>query len=492
MRISLKKIAFTVSSRRVAGVAQALWLTYALSFVGVRHVPSWLHGACNGARMSTSGVRARAGRVRQALREAPALGWSFLYFFCLLSGYYVLRPVREAMAASSNVQEIFPPALIAWFGGHGVALQDFVLQFLFTCVFLIMLVLQPVYGWLVSRQPRRVFLPVVYVVFIVTLVGFHALFDSEVPGRGMAFFFWAAVFNLFAVAVFWSFMADVFSNAQARAYYGYIGAAGTLGAFLGPAITAALVKQVGIANLMLVSAGFLSICLVCIWRLRRWAVMRERTQQLVSGEQPMGGGVLEGLKLIVREPLLRWMAVLMVFGVGVGTLLYNEQAAIVRVAYPDPAARTAFYSYIDLAVNALTLGVQLALTRWLLTRHGIAPALLLPGFAIIVGFSVLAASPLPLLVAVVQVLTRASEFSLAKPARETIYTRVDRQWRYKAGAAIDTVVYRGADLSFAWVHKGLSLLGSHLVFVGGVAIAVVMTAAAFGVLREEKKLPRES
>jgi len=431
------------------------------------------------------------GRLRAAQRAAPALPWSFLYFFCLLSGYYVLRPVREAMAASSDLQEVFPPALIQWFTAHGVALQEFVLQFLFTCVFVIMLVLQPLYGWLVSRYPRRVFLPAVYGFFIVTLLGFYLMFDSGMPGRGMAFFFWITVFNLFAVAVFWSFMADVFNNAQARAYYGYVGAAGTVGAFLGPIITGALVQRVGIANLMLVSAGFLSVCLLCIWRLRHWAVLREQEQSLVSGEQPMGGSVLDGLKLIVREPLLRWLAIMVVFGVGVGTLLYNQQASIVRASITDPEARTAFYSHIDLAVNALTLLIQLGLTRWLLSRHGIAPALLIPALALIVGFSVLAASPLPLLVAVVQVVTRASEFSLFKPARETIYTRVDRQWRYKAGAAIDTVVYRGADLTFAWAHKGLSLLGSHVVFAGGIVVAGLIAVSAMGVLREEKKLPRD-
>ncbi len=434
--------------------------------------------------------RGRPG-LREALRQSPPLLWAGVYFFCLLSGYYVLRPVREAMAASADLQTVFPPALITWFAGHGIALQDFVLQFLFTCVFVIMLVLQPLYGALVSRYPRRVFLPVVYGFFIVTLLGFYGLFNSNVPGRGMAFFFWVMVFNLFAVAVFWSFMADVFSNVQARGYYGYIGAAGTLGAFLGPVLTASLVQRVGIANLMLVSAGFLCVCLVCIWRLRLWAVAREQQAQLVSGETPMGGSVLDGLKLIAREPLLRWLAAMVVFGVGVGTLLYNEQASIVRRLYTDPAASTAFFSRVDLAVNALTLVLQLGLTRWLLSRFGIAPALLIPGFAIIAGFSVLAASPLPVMVAIVQVMTRASEFALGKPARETIYTRVDRQWRYKAGAAIDTVVYRGADLSFTWLHKGLSLSGSSVVFIGGVVAAAIMTVSAFGVLREEKKLPVE-
>jgi AAA family ATP:ADP antiporter len=343
----------------------------------------------------------------------------------------------------------------------------------------------------VSRYPRRVFLPVVYGFFIVTLLGFYVMFETGVPGRGMAFFFWITIFNLFAVAVFWSFMADVFSNVEARAYYGYLGAAGTIGAFLGPIITSALVQRVGIANLMLVSAGFLLICLGCIWRLRLWAVAREQERELVSGETPMGGSVFDGLKLIVREPMLRWLALMVLFGVGVGTMLYNEQASIVRRLYTDPAASTAFFSRVDLAVNALTLIIQLGATRWLLSRYGIAPALLIPGVAIIIGFSVLAASPLPLMVAIVQVMTRASEFSLAKPARETIYTRVDRQWRYKAGAAIDTVVYRGADLSFAWLHKGLSLFGSHIVFVGGLVVAGAMTIAALGLLREEKKLPGE-
>ena len=426
-----------------------------------------------------------------ALRGSPPLWWSFLYFFCLLSGYYVLRPVREAMAASADMDALFPPGLIAWFAAHGMPLKDFTLQFLFSCVFLIMLVLQPLYGWLVSRYPRRVFLPLVYGFFIITLFLFYVMFNAGVPGRGAAFFFWTTVFNLFAVAVFWSFMADVFSNVQARAFYGYIGAAGTVGAFLGPIITSSLVQRVGIANLMLVSAGFLSICLFCIWKLRPWAVQREREQQLADGEQPMGGSVFDGLKLIAREPLLRWLALMVIFGVGVGTMLYNEQASIVRRMIADPAASTAFYSRIDLAVNALTLIIQLGLTRWLLSRYGVAPALLIPGFAIIIGFSIAAASPLPVMVAVIQVLTRASEFSLGKPARETIYTRVDRQWRYKAGAAIDTVVYRGADLTFAWVHKGLSLFGSQAVFVGGAAVAVFMTLSALGVLREEKKLPQD-
>jgi ATP:ADP antiporter, AAA family len=442
--------------------------------------------------MNASPVRLGAlGRFRAALSDSPPLLWAFLYFFCLLSGYYVLRPVREAMGASSDVAAIFPPQMIEFFAARGMPLKDFTLQVLFTCTFLIMLLLQPVYGALVSRYPRRVFLPVVYGFFIATLLLFYLLFDSGVPGRGMAFFLWITVFNLFAVAVFWSFMADVFSNVEARAYYGYIGAAGTLGAFVGPIITRSVVGSIGIANLMLISAAFLCLCVVCLLRLRLWAVARERERGVTSGEKPMGGDVLAGLKLIAREPLLRWLAVMVVFGVGVGTLLYNEQAAIVRRFYIDPAASTAFYATLDLAVNALTLVVQLLFTRLLLSRYGIAPALLIPGCAIILGFSILAASPLPLMVAIVQVVTRASEFSLAKPARETIYTRVGREWRYKAGAAIDTVIYRGGDLTFVWVHKLLSAFGSSVVFGAGLLVATCMTFGAWRLLREESRLPSE-
>ncbi|MGV8943557.1 NTP/NDP exchange transporter [Thermomonas sp.] len=439
----------------------------------------------------TAATTGRIDRFRSALGESPALLWSFLYFFCLLSGYYVLRPVREAMGASSDMATVFPPAMIEFFAIRGVPLKDLSLQVLFSLTFVIMLLLQPVYGALVSRFPRRVFLPVVYGFFIGTLLLFYAAFHSGMPGRGMAFFLWLTVFNLFAVAVFWSFMADVFDTVQAKRYYGYIGAAGTLGAMLGPALTRTLVERIGIANLMLVSAGFLSICVFCLFRLRRHAVQRESARQLVSGEIPMGGSVLAGLKLIAREPLLRWLAVLTLFGVGVGTLLYNEQAAIVRRFYPDAQLATAYYANIDLAVNGLALFVQIFVTRALLSRFGIGPALLVPAGAILLGYAALAASPLPLLVAIVQVVTRASEFSLAKPARETIYTRVGREWRYKAGAAIDTVVYRGGDLTFVWVHKALSMFGSSVVFGVGILVAGGMTLGAWKVLQEAKRLPDE-
>ncbi len=430
----------------------------------------------------------RLERFRAALGESPQLLWSFLYFFCLLSGYYVLRPVRDAMGASSDVAAVFPPVLIGFFAERGIPLKELVLQVLSTCTFLLILLAQPLYGALVSRFPRRVFLPALFGFFITCLLGFYILFHSDIAGRGMVFFLWVTVFNVFSVSVFWAFMADVFSSTEARKYYGYIGAAGTIGAFTGPIITRTLAEQVGLANLMLVSAGFLAVCMLCILRLRRWAVQREVSLGR-DNESAMGGDILAGLKLIAKEPLLRWLAVMVFLGVGVGQLLYNQQAVIAREGFATAEARTAYYAGIDIAVNVLTLVVQLFATRWLLSRFGLAPVLLIPMAALLLGFAVLTASPLPIVVGIVQVVTRSNEFSLMKPGRETIYTRVDRQWRYKAGAAIDTAFFRGGELTFSWTYRALAAFGSQVVFGAGLLIAGVMTASAWRLLREEKKLP---
>lgn len=433
----------------------------------------------------------RLHRFRAALTDSPPLWWSLLYFFSLLCGYYVLRPVRDAMGASGDPATVFPSWLIQWAGARGFALGDYTLQLLFSATFVVMVLLQPLYGALVARFPRRVFLPVVYLVFIACLIGFYWLFHTGVSGRGAVFFVWTAVFNLFAVTVFWSFMADVFDNQHAKSVYGYIGAGGTIGALVGPGITRLLVGPLGVANLLLVSAGFLAICLLCILKLRPWAMRRERLHGERGGEDAMGGSILAGLKLVWQRPLLRALAITLFFGVGVGTLLYNEQAAIVKQFYPGAEAATRYYATIDWAVNGLTLLIQLLLTRWLLRRYGVAPALLGPAIAILLGYCVLAASPLPLMVAIVQVMTRAGEFSLAKPGRETIYTRVDRESRYKAKAVIDTVIYRGGDLSFVWLHKVIAVFGSGVVFATGILVALGMTAGAWQVVRAQRELPED-
>ena len=427
--------------------------------------------------------------LKQALADVPALALSFGYFFCLLCGYFMLRSIRDAFGAASDASAVFPPPMIAFFAEHGIALEELTIQVLFTGTFISMLVLQPLYGALVSRYPRRVFLPFVYALLIAALGVFYLAFANAVPGRGAVFFIFLAVVNLFAVTVFWSFMSDIYSSAQSRLFYGFIGVGGTLGALAGPALTKLIVKDVGVETIMLISTGFMGLCLVFVLALAPWARRREAQRGGPRFDDAMGGRFLEGLRIVARDPLMRGMALVMFFGVAVGTLLYNEQIAIAR-QITDDNARTAFFATIDLWINGLTLVIQLFITPVLLARFGVAPLLLLPGMAIALGFAVLAANPLPLLLMVVQIATRTGEFALAKPARETIYTRVDPETRYKAKAFIDTAIYRAGDFTFAWAHKAIASFGSAMVFLVGTGMALALVASAWSVVRAQRRLSR--
>ena len=426
--------------------------------------------------------------LRRALVDVPALALAFAYFFCLLCGYFMLRSIRDAFGASDDVSAVFPPAMVAFFLRQGIALGEMTLQVLFTGTFIVMLLLQPLYGALVSRYARRRFLPFVYALVISLLGVFYLMFDREVAGRGAAFFIFLAVINLFVVSVFWSYMSDVFSSAQSRLFYGFIGVGGTLGALAGPLATRELVGHVGVENIIFIASGFLLLCLLLVLALAPWAARREAERGGPRFDEAMGGRFLEGLRLVLRDPVMRPMALLMFFGVGVGTLLYNEQAAVARQIVDD-AERTAFFANIDLWINGVTLVVQTLVTPFLLARYGIAPLLLVPGAAIALGFAVLAGNPLPMLLMVVQVMTRAGEFSLAKPARETVYTRVDVESRYKAKAFIDTAVYRGGDFTFVWLHKALASFGSTVVFLFGTGVALAMVVSAYGLVRSQRRLP---
>ena len=425
--------------------------------------------------------------LRQALVDVPALALSFAYFFCLLCGYFMLRSIRDAFGASADAATVFPPALIKAFAAFGIALGEITLQVLFSATFLAMLLLQPLYGALVSRYPRRVFLPFVYGLLVLALGLFYWAFATGVAGRGAVFFVFLAVVNLFVVTVFWSYMSDIYSTGQSRLFYGFIGVGGSLGALAGPFISDSIAAKVGVPNILLLSMAFFAACFVLVVKLAPWARRRELERGQTSFDQAIGGRFLEGLRMVIRDPLMRGMALVMFFGVAVGTLLYNEQAEVARQIVDD-AERTAFFAGIDKWINGLTLVIQLFITPLLLARFGVAPLLLLPGIVITFGFAALAANPLPMLLMVVQIATRTGEFALAKPARETIYTRVGAETRYKAKAFIDTAIYRGGDVTFAWVHKAVASLGSSMVFLLGAGMALALVLSSVAVVRAQRAL----
>jgi len=403
-------------------------------------------------------TEATGSHIEQAVDRSAVnrrLALSFCYFFALLASYYVLRPVREEMGVQ--------------FGPHRM-------QWLFTGTFVSMLLLVPVYGAIVAKFRRRVFVPAVYLVFILCLLGFRSVFAIEPRPAWLApsFFIWVSVFNLYAVSVFWSFMADVWDPADAKRWFGVIAAGGTAGGLFGPLLTASLVSQVGLAGLMLVAACLLILALCCCLGLSASARQREQGVPLEVAP-PIGGTILAGVRLLRDRPELRPLALMMFLGVLMGSMIYFQQAKAVEAAFADSNERTTFFARIDFAVNFLTLVAQLFLTRLLLTKVRMGRVLMIPPLLACVSLAVLAVAPTVWVLSVVQIVTRAGRFAITEPAFANLYTSVDREARYKTKGFIDTAVYRFGDLTSAWMVTALSNVG---VVLGGFAVLGTVISVA--------------
>lgn len=418
--------------------------------------------------MSQHGLLTRVVNVKPG--EAAALLWSFAYFFCLLCSYYILRPLRDEMGILGGVNK---------------------LQWVFTGTFLAMLIAVPIFGALAARLPRRRLLPSVYYFFVLNLLIFFVLFKSDVATASVAraFFIWVSVFNLFVVSVFWSFMADLFNNEQARRLFGFVAAGGSAGAIVGPFLTASLAKPVGIINLLLISALLLLLAVVCIQRLSRWATENVQASTVEAGaaEVPIGGGVLDGVKLVLRSPYLLGICVYIWLYTTLSTFLYFEQAHIVANAFSDSASRTQLFAHMDLAVNTLTVIGQVLLTARIIARFGMAATLALIPAAVALGFLVLAAFPVLAVLVVFQVIRRAGNFAIARPSREILFTVVAREEKYKSKNFIDTVVYRGGDAVSGWVFTGLAGAGLGLSGIALVAAPLALVWLYTGVALGRKQ-----
>ena len=397
--------------------------------------------------------------------EWRPLLWSFSYFFALLCGYYIIRPMRDEMGIAGGVEH---------------------LQWMFTGTFLAMLAVVPFFGWLTRRFPPRRFLPYVYYFFIGNLLLFFILFRSELAHIyvARAFFIWSSVFNLFIVSVFWSFMADIYSSAQAKRLFGVIAAGGTAGALAGPALTVGLVQPLGPTNLLLISAGFLAWAIFCIHRLVAWreswaagpaGAGRGREDRFASA-RPLGGSVLGGVRLVWQSPYLIGICAFMLLFTTLATFLYFQQAHIIRDHFADPAQRTALFAAMDFAVNGLSLATQIFLTGRIVRRIGLGWTLAVIPLLMVVGFLVLTVIPALMVVVVVQVLRRAGDYAVMRPGREMLYVVLGTEEKYKAKNFIDTVIYRGGDAVSAWVYAGMAAVG---LSAAGISLAAVPLACAW-------------
>jgi len=413
--------------------------------------------------------------------EVRGLLWAFAYFFSLLCSYYIIRPIRDEMGIAGGVEN---------------------LQWLFTGTFLVMVAVVPVFGWVTSRFPRRQFLPYVYYFFITNLLVFFILLTSGVTHAYAArtFYIWVSVFNLFVVSVFWSFMADIFTNDQAKRLFAFIAAGGTTGALAGPLLTTTLVGILGPINLLLFSAVLLGCAVLCIQRLSDWQAHQVQSAPGASKAQHktgadeedrgLRGGIWAGIQMVLRSPYLLGICVLVLLYTTLSTFLYFQQAQIIRDSFRDSSTRTAVFAGMDLAVNALTIICQVFLTGRIVHTVGIAWTLAVIPLITVAGFLCLALAPVLIVLVSLQVVRRAGNYALMRPAREMLFVVVNREEKYKAKNFIDTAVYRAGDVASAWVYTGLKGLGLSLAAIAlmAVPLAGIWGWVAFTLGRKQEKL----
>lgn len=406
--------------------------------------------------------------------EGVPLLLSGVFYYLLLCAYYVIRPIRDDMGAAGGVENL------AW---------------LFTGTLAGMLLLHPLFSALVSRLPRRRFIAIVYRFFLVNLVLFFVAFrlidESSAVWAGRLFFIWVSVFNLFVVSVLWSLLNDLFRPSQSRRLFGVIAVGGTAGALTGSTLTSLLAGWLGPVTLLLVSALLLEIAARVAGYLGRHeeqiaaAAASDESDALHADavaleiadkrEAVIGGGVMDGIRHVLQSPYLLGIAGLMLLFTIVSTFLYFQQIAIVSDALGDDrTARTQLFANRDLAVNALTLLIQIFLTGRILRWIGIGAALALLPLISFIGFGLLAVAPVLLVVILFDVLRRTGNFALQRPAREALYTVIPRADKYKAKNFNDTFVYRVGDQLGAWSYTAMLWLGIGL---SGLALTMLPVSA---------------
>ena len=397
--------------------------------------------------------------------EIRALWLGFIFFFVVLAGYYVIRPVRDNIGAT-------------YFEN---------LWWMFTVVLVTMIFANAIFSAIVSRMSRRRFIPIAYRFFILNLVIFFVLMQFMPPGKQPwvdgCFFVWVSVFNLFATAVFWGFMTDIFTNEQGKRLFGFIAVGGSLGGMLGPLITASLVHRVSTGVLLLICAGMLEIAAQSI---RFFPAEFRRSDSKSAGdaaaaEKPIGGKFWDGVTHICKSPYLFGLFLFILLYTLTSTWTYFQQSELTKVGIVDKAARTAFFAKLDLSVNTLTLLLQIFLTGRLMKFLGVTVTLLFMPVLSLFGFAAMGLVPVLTVLAIFQVARRASTFAFMRPAREVLFTVLRREDKYKAKSFIDTFGYRCGDQFGAWSYGGMQALGLSLSTISYVAVPIVACWCGLGV-----------
>ncbi|MDO6442902.1 NTP/NDP exchange transporter [Marinobacter sp. 2_MG-2023] len=401
-----------------------------------------------------------------------------LYFFCVLTALMVLRPAREALGIQGGIDTV---------------------RWLFIGTAVVTLAVNPVFGWLVSKLPRRLFISATYLFFSASLLVFYGLMTltPNVIGvtTGQVFYVWFSVFNLFVTMVFWALMADRFSLEQGKRFFGLIAVGGTLGAIFGPWLAGRLAQPLGTPALLLVATGFLVLALVAALVLTR--LQPHSPSQRQSPEDPLpvdehariGGSAWEGLRAVCRSRYLMGIAAYVVILAVMATFIYFTRLHMVAAMGESTDLRTTLFARIDLITQIATLVMQALVAGHLMKRLGVSVTLALLPLTAALGFVGLAMVGSFAALVVFEATFRAVQRSLMRPARETLYTVASREEKYKAKAFIDTFVYRSGDVVGAQTEGLLTRLGMGLAGIAAVAVplALMWAVLAFWLGRSQKQ-----
>ena len=395
--------------------------------------------------------------------EVKAVVAAFVYFFFLMASYFILRPLRDTMGTV-----------------YGVAH----LQELFTGTFILSFIVAPIFAGLASRIRLASFLPWVYGFIAITMLVFYLLFQRVANDHWVAaaFYIWLSTFNLLTISVFWSLMADTFSSAQARRLFGVIAAGGTAGTISAPGFVALFVNSVGTNTLLLISAAGFTITAFLVRLLEK-----EKRNLAASGKEAaptsldhrLGGNPFDGFALLFRSRYLLMIALFLLLMTWISTVIYFQLGDLISKEFASRAARTQAYATIDLATNSIAVLIQLFGTGRFIKRFGVTTGLLVNPVIMVIAFFAVALSPVLMVLGAIQVTRRFSEYAIAKPSRDMLFTVVDQQAKYKAKNVIDTVVYRFGDLTSSWVSAAVLPFGVAGLAVFGIAIAVVWFPVAW-------------
>ena len=391
---------------------------------------------------------------------------SFVFFFFVLASWYALRPVRNEMAVAGGVYN---------------------LPFLLTAVMLVMLLANPIYSWLVSKVPTSRVVTYCYLFFILNLIiflcGWSYLDETGRLWTGRAFYVWCNVYSFFVVSIFWVAVINHFNTEDAKRVFGVISAGGSLGAFFGSSVARyfsteicgnSSISELGPISLIIFSIGCLTIAIFLSRGLTPKNSLKAENQNEV-----IGGTSLEAFKNIIGKIPVRLMAFYMLLWTALSTAAWMISLDIVESWSSDPCERTAFFAQIEQIVTPLTLLMQIFFTSFLLRTVGILPILTIYGAFFFIAFGAYANYPEITTVLVLTIVIRVFEYGLNKPTRETVFTSLKQQDRYKSTVMMDTLLARSGDVAGSWFIRSLIALG----LVGGsIAYAALPIAVLLSIV----------